>query len=483
MRRLFFILLLTLLTVAHAVAGDYNLVDMFRVPPPEGAIAADPIVSAAGTLVGFIYILPDSQSVVIDQPKKAPGLAAATGGYVIKTINCYVGDTLFVYSLLATTYPGTGAPWHPAVNLIKKHDGSLSSVDIAPTFNRPTSIYPQLNEVTSVDLFFSDVRNDSRRVILSAREMYFDYIITMGPIWQAVSTSFIFSLGLDSVLHRDGSSYLVRGDFTDGAAPDLCGFTDAYYSWDFRDSYDDPNYGTSASITVSAAKNDGELLAQQKTANGYGLRLFCGDFVDDPDDCDELIVTGYAKDLLGLHGTSAKGHMACYSFHNGTPQEVWYRALTPKLNFYFAWSGFITEIRDNFQVAHLNVATGQFDEVHTLPTLGYTRFFTTGPFNDVLNLLSLRDDTLRIYRYDSPTPGGPACLLCYPGLLLCHPQLSPVRSRLHWLSGLRCPPHPHLKPIAEVKRRVHQVHYLRGMDSHVLCYPEVLVLEHELPHS
>ncbi len=405
MRRFFFIPVLTFVMISYAAAGDYVLVDEFRVPPPAGAIAADPIVKDDGVLTGFIYILPDSQSVVIDRATKAPSLATSTGGIVVKTINSYVGDTLFVYSLVCPTTLGGTAAAHPKISLLIAYDGTPTVRAVTPVYNTPNTDWLALQSVTDADICFSRPMNGSgKAVILSCREMYFDYVVTQGPLWEAASTSIVFNLDLNSELYRDGSSYLVRGDFTDGAKPDLCGFTDAYYSWDFRDSYDDPNYGTSASITVSAFKNSGDLLAQQKSADGHDLELFTGDFIRDGDHRDELISSGYARDLLGLHGTTAKGHMACYNFSNGAPQEVWYRALSPKLDFYFAWGGFITEIRDNIQVAHLNVATGQFVETQTLPTLGYTRFFTTGPFNDALNLLSLKDDTVRIYRYDAPTP-------------------------------------------------------------------------------
>ena len=66
------------------------------------------------------------------------------------------------------------------------------------------------------------------------------------------------------------------------------------------------------------------------------------------------------------------------------------------------------------QVAHMNVTNGQFEDVHTFSILGYTRFFVTDPYGSTLNLLSLRNDTMRVYRYDIATdvdePGVAAVL-------------------------------------------------------------------------
>ena len=405
MRPILLILMITFLSSGVAFGGDYNLVDEFRVPPAEGAIAADPIVGANGALAGFVYILPDEQTLLIGELGKSAYLSSALVGHVMKTVNCYVADTLFVYALLATTTAAGSSTNHPAVQLIKIHGGSVSTIEVTPTYNRPSDQLMSLLEVTHVDLRFCETATDDYSpLILSCREMYYDWIITQGPIYEAASTTIVFSPNLDSVLHRDGTTSLVRGRFTGSKAPGTCGYTFNHRSWDFTDYWGDPNSYSYSSATVSAIDDAGNVLAVQSTQDTYTLETFSGDFVDDAGGCDELICSGYAKDLLGLHGTTPRGHVACYSFHDGIPKEEWYRQLTPDLDFYFAWGGVITEIRNSAQIAHLDVSNGQFTEVHSVPLSGYTRFFTTGLQNSELTLLTLQNDTLRHYRYDIATP-------------------------------------------------------------------------------
>ncbi len=119
---------------------------------------------------------------------------------------------------------------------------------------------------------------------------------------------------------------------------------------------------------------------------------------------DELIIHANSSGLLEYYDN--ENHIACYSFGDGIPIELWYNNEVNGIDFSFVYytKDILVGVRDSQEIIMLNYLNGQISDSSFLDgKLSCIQFFETGLDQPLLNLVGMSADTVKVYRFDIAT--------------------------------------------------------------------------------
>lgn len=417
--RLAVTVILLFAAVTGVRAGQYQITYAQQIVGAEHYTVIDPLVDAEHRLAGFVFAdsagdvlhisLFDRDTVVV---VPFPDSITAVASYIPKH-----GDSVVVYALYGMTFYG---PYIARLVL---------TGDTVTMYSDTTECYYD-RDAHSIDfskqrLVLERTDDSVTGLLVEVLSRYNGYLFTHGPWAENYSSALLYRPDLSAIIAKEPVTSIRWGNLFGDSTRESFRTADYYYYYDYRDSWDDPNWRLDWGTVAQLTDADGNAVLRRKTDAGVSWAVFTGRFLPGSQ-YEQVIYYGDAVDLLGLHGNLHR-HVVCYDFSGDEPREVWYLPWAGgALNHVYEPQHYIAGLRGTYMVA-LDYWRGMItDSVNLDRTLRAPRFFETGDAPVVLNLVGRNHDTVFVYRFDTPTAvedtGTPELLPSTIELLPGHPN-------------------------------------------------------------
>lgn len=391
---------LALVVVACSVsvqAGSYQIVYQERITGAEHFSYIDPVLGSSLLPVAFVYTDTTDRQFLIDFVGVDSTIVIGTVHKPVMSLSLWTPDSVLVFSLSRVT---AGLYWMmPDLRRIRLDANGINDSALLAVM---PGWYGQSNSVQFQRILFGSLQSGAPGIVLEQSILFENYEMTQGWEYKQVSGTCIYDFNLNLQSGLRPFTALRPANLTDDPGLEYAWYYDYYYSYDFRDSYDDPNYGTWASLYAGVCLNPGDTLLSSETTAGGCLQLFADDFIPG-NTLDEVLFYGKATDLTGEHASAY--HAACYTFASGQPDEIWYTPLSGvTLDYVYKPQHYIAGMCGMNKMIALNYWTGQLsDSVSLDRNLTATTFFETGTNPPLLNLVGRSFDTLFVYQFGTST--------------------------------------------------------------------------------
>jgi hypothetical protein len=378
-------------------AGSYRVVYQEQIEGAETYSHIDPVLGSSLLPVAFVYTDTTDRQFLIDFVGVDSTIVIGTVHKPLMSLNLWTPDSVLVFALSRMT---DGLYWMmPDLRRIRLDANGINDSAVLAVM---PGWYGQSNSVQFQRILFGSLQLGAPGIVLEQSILFENYETTQGWEYKQVSGACIYDFNLNLQTSLRPFTALRPGNLTDDPGLEYAWYFDYYYSYDFRDSWDDPNYGTWASLYAGVCSNSGDTLLTAETTSGTCLQLFADDFIQG-NIHDEVVFYGKAVDLTGQHASAY--HVACYSFASGSPEQIWYLPLSGvTLDYVYKPQHYIAGMRGLNKMIALNYWTGQLsDSVSLDRNLAATMFFETGSNPPVLNLVGRSYDTIFVYQFDTPT--------------------------------------------------------------------------------
>ena len=389
-----------LVVVAWSVsvqAGSYQVVYQEQIAGAEDYVHIDPILDGGHSTLGFVYAGAMGRRFIVDLFASDTVIIIPTTYMPQMSLNIWTPDSLLVFSL--SQEPGWADFFASALGRIRLDASGIS-------YGQSIGDFPECDGAVYAILVqrisFGSLQSTETGIIFEQSVRCIDGSHNPGYDVECVSETSIYDLNLNRQPGNGPFTALRPGDLTADPGLEYAWYYDYYYSYDFRHSWNDTNYGTWASLHAGVGLNTGDTLLYDETDSGTCLKLFTDDFIPGIT-YDEVLFYGYAKDLTGEH--DAAQHAACYGFASGQPQEIWYTPLSGvTLDYVYKPQHYVAGMRGQNKMIAFNYLTGQLtDSVSLDRNLTAVTFFETGANPPLLNLVGRRSDTIFVYQFETPT--------------------------------------------------------------------------------
>ncbi len=395
-------LLIAVIVSISAQAVEYSTVYRKKMPGADAFVHIDPILDISHELAGFVFSDSAGKQIHIDLISGARTRTIDLDGYPVKSIHFYSPDrdTLFIYSAMVRSDHGSGEV--PAIAGI-----TITADTLVTMFFSPEYYFTQgLGSVPYYDLRFSyDFMHNVSGLLVSLRMQFDNRDASQGHSSENLSTAFWYSLDLSQRLARAKATCLTVGDLSGDSVAEFCTFDNYRYWYDFRDSEDDPSYGSYRRTTVDVSDRGGNTLYSWHAIDGLTRSILIDNFFPSLPN-SELIYYGDAGDPLGERADRVS-HAACYSFAGDSTAELWYCKLSDyTLDYVYSGGHVIAGMQQGQQILFLDYLTGRVaDSVVLNRVLWSTSFFESGERPSRLNLAGRYGDTIIVCQFDEFTAG------------------------------------------------------------------------------
>lgn len=429
MKTAYFTLLISVLAVS-VLAGSYQVVYQEQIAGAELFTYIDPVIDTSTLPQGFIFADPSVRQFVYRLISAESTIVFSTSNKPVMTLNVRAADSLLIFALSRTRIGPGEFLGRPELRRICLTGGIISDSSAVMTY---PGWWGNVVSIWYERIAFDSPPPNASGVILEQCVYWDNYETTQGWEYKAISGARLFGFDL-----RPGSTMMPvtsarPANLTDDPGKEFAWYNKYYYSYDFRDSADDPNFGPWDQLYSGVSLNSGDTLISCWSNHGGYLRIFAEDLIPG-NALDEVLFYGYAVDMTGQHG--AANHAACYSFASGAPEEIWYTPLSGiTLDYVYKPQHFIAGMRGANKVIALNYWTGLLcDSINLDRNLTATTFFETGSDPSSLNL-----SVATMTRYLSTSSGlQPTCASSQPWVFPRHSHLHriiPIRSTTRPLSA------------------------------------------------
>ena len=372
------------------------------IPGGENIVQITPILDVENELSGFIYTDTTTNKVSIS-------LLSLDSSYTVeipqtprKTIIRYASlpDTLILYTLSYLLYH------KPQITISKFSNNLLVSQQ---TTTPPSNIgYDYLSGASYSSLLYNDLKfypNEKRptNIIYEVTFRTNNYYSTMGFESSNNSTSIIYNLDLSEIVLQSPESSIYPGNLFSENEKNYTFKKSHYFSYDYTDQNGDGLKGLQMQDILTTYDNF-DIIQSELIANYGGIYSIHVDNFAPSSQTDELIIHANSVDLLGNY--NSREHIACYSFADGYPVELWYNdeSFNTKFSYVYKSKDILVGISDADKIVMLNYLNGKItdDSQLDLP-LSHITFFETGNSQSILNLIGMSGDTIKAYKFDIST--------------------------------------------------------------------------------
>lgn len=360
----------------------------------------EPILDVDNKLSGIVYTDSALNKFIIDYTYIDSVVQIAVPSNPLRTIARYSDsrDTLILYTL--SLIPGN----RPQITITKIYEQAYTQETITvPTYVGYSGYPYSTNLIEHFDFRFYPNAKTPEQIIFEFNFRVNDYVITMGQENYNVPTSIIYNLDISEIIQRTQHTTVHPAYLYSKETQNYIFSDKNYYSWNFVD-IDSPNdYGMYSSNSLSIY-NMQNIMTSQLSASYNDLFSIHVDNFAPSSAADELIIHANSVDLLEYYGKN--NYLACYSFADGTPTELWYNNNVTDIDFSFVYhtKDLLVGIRDLQEIIMLNYLNGQISDSSLLDSkLSHIQFFESGLEQPLLNLVGMSGDTVKVYQFDIAT--------------------------------------------------------------------------------
>ncbi|HDL00701.1 MAG TPA: hypothetical protein ENH23_00515, partial [candidate division Zixibacteria bacterium] len=366
----------------------------------ENIVYVEPILDINNELSGFVYTDSAENKLVIDKFESESSIIIDVPESPLFTIvrHSELRDTLYIYTL---TMKLLGKPQITLTTYYNKTYSQQTitayASDIISYSMYVTYSYEEFN------LKFYPNNRNPQQVLINFSYRINDYIFSIGSTSYNVSTSLAYNLDLSELMVSSPQTNLYPSYLFSSESKNYV-YLDKYYdSYDYSNPSDPDNYGLTSYQKLEIFDNFENLNSQLMTSYDSIYSIHVDNFAPSSP-TDELIIHANSADLLEYYDID--NHIACYSFANGTPTELWYNNNITGIDFSFVYHNkdLLVGVRDLQEIVMLNYLNGQISDSSLLDSkLSHIQFFESGLEQPLLNLVGMSGDTVKTYRFDIAT--------------------------------------------------------------------------------
>ncbi len=367
----------------------------------ENIVHVAPLFDSQDELNGFVYTDTARNKIVLDFLHSDTTIAIDIPAKPLKTIIRYseLKDTLYLYTL--TTVIGN----KPKITLTTYYEDSYTQLTIITPTNLDISFEAMTTylSIKHFDIKFYPSNKNPQQIIYEWIYQVNEYFVTMGFETDNNSTSLVYDLELSEVLQSSTQTSIYPGNLFSLESKNYL-YTELYFS-----AYDNRDQNNEGDRSISSYQkllifDELDNLNSQLTADSYRIYSIFVDNFAPSSLTDELIIHANSEDLLGSYDKDK--HIACYSFADGSPEELWYNNDILDIDFSYIYKAedLLVGTRNSNKVMMLNYLNGQVTDSTVLDSpLRTIQFFETGESQPILNIVGISSDTLKVFRFDIST--------------------------------------------------------------------------------
>lgn len=351
---------------------------------------------------GFIFCDSAYNQIIIDDFDRDSLIYIDVEGAPVKAIHYYSEDfdSLFIFTILSIAYDEENS-FSKIVRLVITDN--INKQEYAFVNHISFAVLSQQNRKLNID-FERDANGKVSRLKVERSIHYREYYNTIGVTSEVISHSGYIDINTGDILIGKRANAIESGNLYSTDKIDYVTFYNSAYYYDYRDFPEDDNFGSDRYSQIDIYDDNNEEIFSNQLDINWTSQILVNNFKPSSP-TDELIYHGHGTDILNYYSNSIE-YIACYSFSEGQPEELWYNDEISdiKFDFVFNQKDLLIGTRGHNEVVMLDYLNGQISDSSNLERdLSNLTFFETGEVTKTLNLTGSDGNKVFVYQFDMAT--------------------------------------------------------------------------------